>query len=125
MGPDHPDTLNSRHNLGACLFRLDRHHEAAAVCAEALASRERVLGPDHPDTLNSRHNLATVLSSVGRHQEAADLHTATFTARERVLGPDHPDTLTSRNKSAEAWQQVQTARSRARGQRWRRLLRRR
>lgn len=33
LGPDHPDTLNSRNNLAACLGHINRAEEAFAVRA--------------------------------------------------------------------------------------------
>jgi tetratricopeptide (TPR) repeat protein len=101
-GPDHPDTLASRNNLGEALHGLGRHAEAADLHRETLDASVRVLGPDHPDTLTSRNNLAGALYGLGRHAEAADLHRETLDAYVRVLGPDHPDTLTSRNNLANA-----------------------
>jgi hypothetical protein len=58
LGPDHPDTLTTRHNL--TLWRGETGDPAGAVAAfeELLSDCLRVLGPDHPDTLTTRHNLA-------------------------------------------------------------------
>ncbi|MFF2064735.1 FxSxx-COOH system tetratricopeptide repeat protein, partial [Streptomyces sp. NPDC058200] len=96
LGPDHPDTLTSRNNLGLVLHALGRHQEAVDLHRQNLADRERVQGPDHPDTLTSRNNLGGALHALGRHQEAVDLHRQNLADSERVLGADHPDTLISR-----------------------------
>ena len=102
LGPDHPDTLTSRHHLAHA-------NESAGLLATAItlhglniADRERVLGPDHPDTLTSRHHLAHANESAGRLATAITLHGLNIADRERVLGPDHPDTLTSRHHLAHA-----------------------
>ena len=57
-GPDHPDTLTTRHNLAYWRGQAGDPTGAAAATAELLDDQLRVLGPDHPDTLTTRHNLA-------------------------------------------------------------------
>jgi hypothetical protein len=69
LGPDHPDTLNSRHNLAVDYQDAGRLEEAIGLHEQTLAARERVLGPDHPDTLNSRNNLANAYRAAGRTGE--------------------------------------------------------
>ena len=106
LGPDDPDTLNSRNNLAAAYVAAGRPAEAIPLFERTLADRERVLGPDHPDTLNSRNNLAAAYQEAGRPAEAIPLHERTLADRERVLGPDHPDILQSRNNLAIAYQEA-------------------
>jgi hypothetical protein len=65
LGPDHPDTLNSRNNLADAYVAADRAAEAIPLHERTLADRERVLGPDHPDTLTSRDNLAAARAALG------------------------------------------------------------
>ena len=104
LGPDHPDTLNSRNNLALAYQAAGRAAEAIGLHERTLADSERVLGPDHnPDTLASRNNLALAYWAAGRAAEAIGLHERTLADCERVLGPDHPDTLTSRNNLALAY----------------------
>ncbi|MFF0206232.1 FxSxx-COOH system tetratricopeptide repeat protein [Streptomyces sp. NPDC005017] len=97
FGPDHPETLSSRHRLADALDLFGRHQEAAELHQQILTARERILGADHPETLVSRNNLANALDHLGRHQEAADHHRHILAARERVLGPEQIPTLHSRN----------------------------
>ena len=59
LGPDHPDTLATLHNLAWA-------YQAAGKLPKAIALLERVrdaqiakLGPDHPDTLITLNNLAS------------------------------------------------------------------
>jgi tetratricopeptide (TPR) repeat protein len=110
LGPDHPDTLTSRDELGVAYLNAGRTDEAITFHQQTLAARERVLGPDHPDTLTSRHNLATAYQDLGPSDEAITLHKQTLAARERVLGPDHPHTLQSRNNLAVAYWQANRTR---------------
>jgi hypothetical protein len=59
LGPDHPDTLATRHNLAYLRGKAGDSAGAAAAFEAPLADRLRLLGPDHPDTLTTRHNLST------------------------------------------------------------------
>jgi tetratricopeptide (TPR) repeat protein len=103
LGPDHPDTLNSRNTLAVVYRAAGRLDKAVSLHEQTLAARERVLGPDHPDTLKSRNNLALAYRAAGRLDEAIPLYEQTLADRERVLGPDHPDTLSSRSNLAVAY----------------------
>ena len=103
LGPDHPDTLTSRNNLGEAYLAAGQAAEAIPLLERTLADRERVLGPDHPDTLQSRNNLGEAYRAAGRAAEAIPLLERTVADRERVLGPDHPDTLQSRNNLGVAY----------------------
>ena len=49
LGPDHPSTLTSRHNLALAYRAAGRTDEAISLHEQTLAARERVLGPDHPE----------------------------------------------------------------------------
>jgi hypothetical protein len=48
LGPDHPDTLDSRSNLARVLAARGRLEEAEAEYRAVLEARTRVLLPDHP-----------------------------------------------------------------------------
>jgi DNA-directed RNA polymerase specialized sigma24 family protein len=106
MGPDHPDTLNSRNSLGAAYLSAGRAAEAIPLFEQTLAVRERELGPDHPDTLTSQNNLAAAYQDAGRPAEAIRLYELNLAARERELGADHPRTLNSRGNLADAYREA-------------------
>ncbi|QNE23439.1 FxSxx-COOH system tetratricopeptide repeat protein [Streptomyces sp. INR7] len=97
LGPEHPDTLTSRNDLGNALFGRGEPAEAIRLLRQTLEGRTRVLGPVHPDTLTSRNDLACALDGTGEHAEAVDLLRQTLNDRTRVLGPEHPHTLASRD----------------------------
>jgi serine/threonine protein kinase/tetratricopeptide (TPR) repeat protein len=103
LGPDHPDTLQSRGHLAAAYSAAGRLSEAIALYEATLRLQEARLGPDHPDTLISRNNLANAYRKAGRLSEATALYEATLKHREAVLGPDHPDTLQCRASLAIAY----------------------
>ena len=92
QGPDHPDTLATRHDLAG----------ARDQYAALLPVVERVRGPEHPDTLATRHELARWTGAAGDPAGARDQLAALLPVRERVLGPDHPATLVTR-RSLEYW----------------------
>ena len=103
LGPDDPDTLQSRNDLANAYRDAGRLDEAISLHEQVLAARERVLGPDHPRTLSSRDNIGNAYRDAGRLDEAISLHEQVLAARERVLGPDHPRTLSSRHNLALAY----------------------
>ncbi|MFM9696740.1 tetratricopeptide repeat protein, partial [Streptomyces europaeiscabiei] len=59
LGPEHPDTLTSRHNLASALARMGEQEEAVRLLRQTLADRVRVLGPEHPHTVRTRDDLET------------------------------------------------------------------
>ncbi len=100
LGPDHPDTLTSRHNHACQTGVTGDHATARNLHAALITDRERVLGPDHPNTLISRNNHAYAIGLTGDHATARNLLAALIPDLARVLGPDHPNTLTSRHNHA-------------------------
>ena len=96
LGPEHPDTLDSRHRLIYALSRQSKYAEAEAEAREMLRLREKVLGPDNPDTAVSRYNLAEPLVEQGKYAEAETLYRDIIRLQEKTLGPEHPRTLAAR-----------------------------
>ena len=103
LGPDHPDTLNSRNSLAAAYLAAGRVAEAIPLFEQILAVRQRMLGPDDSETLISQNNLASAYQDAGRTAEAIRLYELNLEIRERLLGPDHPSTLNSRGNLAAAY----------------------
>jgi tetratricopeptide (TPR) repeat protein/tRNA A-37 threonylcarbamoyl transferase component Bud32 len=103
LGPDHPDTLQTRSNLAES-YRFDgRAPEAIALEEETLRLRAAKLGPDHPDTLQSRDNLAESYRAAGRLDKAIAMHEETLKLSAARLGPDHRETLKSRSNLGNAY----------------------
>lgn len=103
LGPDHPDTLRARHELGYWRGESGDFAGAADSQRELLADRLRVLGHDHPDTLGTRANLAFWRGHAGDPAGAAAATEAVIADMTRVLGPDHTSTLSARHNLAD-WQ---------------------
>jgi tetratricopeptide (TPR) repeat protein len=100
LGPDHPDTLTSTHNLAGDYARVGRSAEALQLREATLGLRKARLGPDHRDTLRSMSALACSWDSLGRHGDALALRRETLARQKATLGPDDPDTLASMNHLA-------------------------
>jgi hypothetical protein len=100
LGPDHPDTLTTRHSLAEWQGRAGDLAGAAAATQELLADQLRVLGPDHPHTLTTRGNLARWRGEAGDVAGAAAAFEQLLADQLRVLGPDHQDTLSTRHQLA-------------------------
>jgi eukaryotic-like serine/threonine-protein kinase len=104
LGPDHPDTLQSRCNLACDYASAGRVSEAIALDEVTFKLRELKLGPDHPATLETRNNLADEYRCAGRTADAIALQETTLQLMEVKLGPGHPNTLTARNNLAMFYQ---------------------
>ncbi|WP_189316891.1 serine/threonine-protein kinase [Streptomyces brasiliensis] len=101
LGPDHPDTIQSRHMHAFYLDIADKPAEAAPLMAAVVTDRRRILGPDHEETLRSEQLHALFLGKSGEYAEAARLLAQNARDRARVLGPDHRSTLWSRHLHAD------------------------
>ena len=116
LGPEHPDTLNNRNQVGIALARDGNFAEAEKEFRAVQTVRQRVLGAEHRDTLVSRSNVASTLDDQHKYDEAEREHREILGIRVRLFGTDDPDTLTSRrnliraltdeHKDAEAEEQL-------------------
>jgi tetratricopeptide (TPR) repeat protein len=100
LGPEHPDTLRSLHNLAKVALTQGRLEEARKLSEEALQLRRQVLGTEHIDTMWSMNILANVLQGQGRLKEARKLFEESLDLQTKILGPDHPNTLIAMNNLA-------------------------
>jgi tetratricopeptide (TPR) repeat protein len=96
LGPEHPDTLASRHRLIYALNQEEKHTEAEAEARQVVKLREKILGSEHPDTLSSRYNLASVLYHEGKYAEAEAVYREVLKLDETVVGSEDPRTLAAR-----------------------------
>ena len=100
LGPEHADTLISRHQLAFWTGEAGDRAAARDLFAGLLPVRERVLGPEHPDTLWTRHQLARWTGYSGDPAAARDQLAALLPVNERILGPHHLATLGARYQLA-------------------------
>ena len=101
LGPEHPDTLDSRHWLIYALTRQTKYAAAETEARQVLASREKVLGLEHPDTLSSRSRLANVLANEGKNAEAEALYREVVRLDDKGIGREDPRTLAARDGLAD------------------------
>ncbi|MFI6229623.1 tetratricopeptide repeat protein [Micromonospora echinospora] len=97
LGPDHPHTLTTLHDVAQWRGEAGDPAGAMETFRQVLADRSRILGPDHPDTLTTRNNLAYSQGRAGDPAGAVAAFRQVLADRSRVLGPDHADTLMTRN----------------------------
>ncbi|MFD3677672.1 hypothetical protein ACFWR5_12365, partial [Streptomyces sp. NPDC058613] len=100
LGPDHLDTLTTRHQQAHWTGEAGDAAGARNLYTALVADSTRVLGPDYPDTLTTRYDHAHWAGRAGDLVAARDLHTALAADRTRIVGLDHPDTLTTRHDHA-------------------------
>jgi tetratricopeptide (TPR) repeat protein len=93
LGPDHPDTLDSKHSLAMAYIERGRHQEAIVLCQEIVESRKARLGPDHPETLARLGSLANAYTRAGQWDTSVQLCEQLLEKRQALYGPTHPDTL--------------------------------
>jgi serine/threonine protein kinase/tetratricopeptide (TPR) repeat protein len=103
LGPDHPETLRSTHNLAAGYHALGRYADALKLREQTLALFKTRLGPDHRDTLHGMNDLAVSYGALGRYADAVKLDEETLARRMARLGPDHLDTLMSMHNLANGY----------------------
>jgi tetratricopeptide (TPR) repeat protein len=109
LGPRHPDTLTSQHNLASALKRLGRLDEAETICRQTLAVRREVMGPQHLYTLRNIKLLAEILAAKGRFNEAQESLRTTLEIQRRQLGAEHPDTLETATMLTQVQKELEQA----------------
>ncbi|MEV0460308.1 tetratricopeptide repeat protein [Catellatospora methionotrophica] len=96
LGPDHPDTLTTRHNAAYWQGKAGNMAGAVVALEQLVADSVRTLGPDHLNTLTTRGNLARWQGHLGDAAGAAAALEPLVADFVRVFGPYHPDTLITR-----------------------------
>lgn len=95
LGPEHPETLQSMHNLASTYRRLARSEEALTLFLESLNISKRVLGSEHAETLHILNGLAWTYTDLAQYEEASRIHQDALEIKKRLLGSEHPQTLHS------------------------------
>lgn len=115
FGPDHPDTLMVRNELGMsfCVAR-ERLPVAERLVSNVLAARKRILGEEHAYTLWSMNDLARVLTIRERPDKAIAILDKVAPILRRTLGESHPGmsmmkaNLTQAYVRARRWREAET-----------------
>ena len=112
LGPDAPETIDSRIAWGTLLSSEGSFRDAEAFDRETVARSLRALGPGHRLTLAAQDQLATAILFQGRYPEAESMLREVVEVGQRVYGPDAPeimpyrldlaDTLSKQHRVGEA-----------------------
>ena len=86
LGPEHPDTVQSRVELGRLYWLAGRYEEAQSTLEEALAQRERALGREHPDVAEVLDHLGSVYNVQASWEPAREALTRALSIRESAFG---------------------------------------
>lgn len=90
FGPDHPDTLMTRNELGMNLFaQKTRLREAERLVRGVLDTRKRILGEEHAYTLWSVNDLSKIWCELRRFHEARVMLEQIVPIVQRTLGYKH------------------------------------
>lgn len=105
LGPDHLDTLRTRHGLA--YLRAQAGDTAGAITRyrRLLEDLTRVVGADRVETLSTRGNLAVCQAESGDLDTAVHASRALLADQRDHLGPDHPNTLSTLHNLAH-WRGV-------------------
>jgi tetratricopeptide (TPR) repeat protein len=104
VGPDHPSTSATLHELARLYQAQGRYSEAEPLLQRSLAIYEKTVGPDHPSTSATLHELASLYQAQGRYSEAEPLLKRSLAIYEKTVGPDHPDTSATLHELARLYQ---------------------
>jgi serine/threonine protein kinase/tetratricopeptide (TPR) repeat protein len=105
LGPQHLDTLMSKHLLAAIYHLQEEYERAERLYSEVLEARIAQLGRDDAQTLTTMNNLGTVLGHLGQFERGEPLCRKALQGRAALHGDAHPDTLTSKNNLGGLYQQ--------------------
>lgn len=98
LGPEHPSTFTTLHNLAHWRGACGDPQGAADDLGHLARVRATVMGADHPATLNHRHDQAYWSARAGDVETALRVLEEILGVRERVLGARHPDTVAGRRR---------------------------
>ena len=100
LGPENPQTLQSRQRLAWTLFQQGRYSEAESQQRNLVEVERRVFGPDDQETVGTMGDLATTLSEEHRLAEAENVQRDVLEKQKRLLGPEAHYTLASMDNLA-------------------------
>ena len=90
LGPDHPYTLTTLHNLAGAYRVVGKLPEAIALFERVRDARIAKLGPDHPDTLVTLNNLARRTRTPASSPRRSPCSSASATPRSPSSAPTTP-----------------------------------
>jgi tetratricopeptide (TPR) repeat protein len=108
FGPNHPDTLMARNELGMLYCaRKQKLPVAERLVRRVLETRRSILGEEHAYTLWSINDLSKVLCERDKGPEAVRILEPVIAIAIRTLGPNHAGTTMTRGNLARAYVRCQ------------------
>jgi serine/threonine protein kinase len=92
LSDEHPDTLQTTHDLDVVLRFQDKWSEAERLARQLLEIRQRVQGTEHVETLNAMSDLGWILTIQRKFAEAEPLSRKALDDTRRLLGDTHVST---------------------------------
>ncbi|KAG8686198.1 hypothetical protein FRC09_014287, partial [Ceratobasidium sp. 395] len=93
LGPDHPRTLTSMHNLGQVYLKQGRVSEAAEQEVQITNTMKRIYGPLDVNTVANMVILASIYLKGGLLKEAESVQVELVDLMTEERGEDHSVTL--------------------------------
>ncbi|KAI9669728.1 MAG: hypothetical protein M1831_007424 [Alyxoria varia] len=95
LAEDHPDRLNSQHELATAYRENGQIDEAVELFERIVKVKEKLLAKDDRSRLTSQQGLGITYRANGQIDEAVDLLEHIVQVQEKGLAEDHPTRLTS------------------------------
>ncbi len=102
LGPEHPDSLQSKPEVALTLLAQRRFPEAERLFNEVLAQQQKIHGLNHDDTIATITNLGLVYHQTGRFAEAEQQHRQALDLLKQLHRIDHPRILSCTDNLALA-----------------------
>jgi len=106
LGPEHPRTLVSMHNLAIGYQDDEEFDKALPLLGRQLELTKDVYGSEHATTLSSMTSLANGYLAADQAQSALPILESAYAIHKRTFGEDHSDTLYCMARLALAYDRV-------------------
>ena len=93
LGPDHPMTLQSQHNLGGALFNADRIDDALKVSETVVKKATISLAPTSETRLEAETLLGRIYARLDRRQQAIDIFQRVSRSTRDLTQPNTTESL--------------------------------
>jgi tetratricopeptide (TPR) repeat protein len=106
LGPDHPNTIGTRHNLASLLRDRKDYAAAEPMLIEVVADRRRTQGIEHPDSLRALHALGLLYLEQKDYERAEPIWTEQVQVARRALGDTSVITVSSLANQARLYRET-------------------
>jgi tetratricopeptide (TPR) repeat protein len=103
LGKDHPETMDSMHELAELYLGAGRYGEAEKILEPLVEMRRRKFGIHNEGTLRAMNDLAGVIHMRGDYARAVPLREEVVRADRKLMGDQNPHTLTAIHNLASSY----------------------